>query len=413
MGEQNMHKNLKKIENNELVPSWLFESLVEVDKKKLKEEDAISFILDSKNDYIQEFNQSNPTYKKNRRSKLDFKDIAVVIAYFHSFYNIAPTGADIDDNELYMYLPERGLYTNDETHIMRVIDDLTYDANIKSPSTMRKKIARRISYIVPSMHKQKYPNRIPLKNGLYNTETNELEPFDASVVITNKIGTKYIENPKSNELTKDFDVWFENATNKDENTKELMLQIMHYAILQTREELFGIIFYNEKGTVNNDLFIKLLKRLISEDGYGYISRLNMRDFEKSVLVSRFLNSTLTVGDNVGYERNIDMNRHYRSTIMRNPIYVNRWRKQPISMRYGSANIQVFNLLPFVENLDDPLLDNCLFVSLSDIGLDDDRYDTLYRKAENKTLHEHILHKVLNTSFNNFKEFEKGYPNYDK
>ena len=102
-------------------------------------------------------------------------------------------------------------------------------------------------------------------NGVYNHDTNTLEPFNHEYIFENKIAVKY--NPDAKEPHfKDwsFTQWLKDIAGNDAEKEELLWQIISSAIHCNVNSDLAVFFYSASGQTGKSTMEQLLKNLVGQ-----------------------------------------------------------------------------------------------------------------------------------------------------
>lgn len=107
--------------------------------------------------------------------------------------------------------------------------------------------------------KQHHPKRVPVKNGILNIESKELEPFDPRKIFFNKLNARYdpeAECPKIEEFLEDV------LRSKDD--KKVFYEMLGFCLLKEYKFEKAFIMLGE-GRNGKDKTLELIKRLLSPE----------------------------------------------------------------------------------------------------------------------------------------------------
>ncbi|MDF6480662.1 hypothetical protein NLO56_24875, partial [Escherichia coli] len=95
---------------------------------------------------------------------------------------------DEENTKLAMYQFDEGIYTQNTTIIKRVISYLEPKHN----SNKADEVLYHLTNMVDIKEKTNSPYLIPVKNGVFNRKTKQLESFTPDYIFTSKIDTSYV-----------------------------------------------------------------------------------------------------------------------------------------------------------------------------------------------------------------------------
>ena len=173
-----------------------------------------------------------------------------------------------DTRKLLLY--EEGVYVPAETKVHELIEEKYAEETKKHGVEETIAHLQRANYIDRSKINQ-YINKIPIKNGLFNFLTREIELFDPEHIFTYKLNVDYnpeAKCPKWLEFIKEIVA---------EEDIPLLQEIMGYCLLPAMPFHKMFWFY---GTVRNGkgVVIRTLEDILGKDGCGH---LNLAEFRES------------------------------------------------------------------------------------------------------------------------------------
>ena len=153
--------------------------------------------------YAQALVENNGNEPKN--VKIAIGEYAILLNHVLPLAIITPqskskTPASLTEPIVYMYdfdenSPTYGLYIQNYQLLIKTI----YYACPLETAYTQQQIYRIMTHSIPSVHETSDVNRIPVKNGIFNKETHELEPFSPDYYYLAKIQTDY--NPQATSPT--------------------------------------------------------------------------------------------------------------------------------------------------------------------------------------------------------------------
>lgn len=128
---------------------------------------------------------------------------------------------------------------------------------------------------------------IGVKNGVFNLETKQLEPFSEHLVITSKIDTNYKPTAQSDLL----ESFIRDVSDDNKDIEELLYQMIGYTLYSNNK--FGVAFYlYSNGSNGKSSVMRIINGLVGEEHTSSLSIKELTDkFSKAHLYGSHLNLT--------------------------------------------------------------------------------------------------------------------------
>ncbi|MDY3276719.1 DNA primase family protein [Staphylococcus chromogenes] len=128
---------------------------------------------------------------------------------------------------------------------------------------------------------------IGVKNGVFNLETKQLEPFSEHLVITSTINTNYDPNAQSDLL----ESFIRDVSDDKKDIEALLYQMVGYTLYSNNK--FGVAFYlYSNGSSGKSSFMHIINELVGEEHTTSLSIKELTDkFSKAHLYGSHLNLT--------------------------------------------------------------------------------------------------------------------------
>lgn len=128
---------------------------------------------------------------------------------------------------------------------------------------------------------------IGVKNGVFNLETKQLEPFSQHLVITSKIDTNYKPTAQSDLL----ESFIRDVSDDNKDIEELLYQMIGYTLYSNNK--FGVAFYlYSNGSNGKSSVMHIINGLVGEEHTTSLSIKELTDkFSKAHLYGSHLNLT--------------------------------------------------------------------------------------------------------------------------
>ena len=346
-------------------------------------------------------------HKRNHRivpDRITMLEASILIMYRYTFRNVYTDKGHVS-TQLGMYIADgsnKGIYSTTVEDMEKIIFRIAPMFEIRH----RKEILANIALTVPTVSQTEHPNLVPVNNGVYNKETQELLEFSPDYVFLSKLGTNY--NPDAKKPLYTFsdgvewtpDELFQVASD-DPETEKLLWQVASdfFQPNYTREK--SIFFYSEKGNNGKGTFGTMLESIAGNENVAHLAVDDLNhEFLKESLIGK-------VG-NIAHENNvndyIDNVRDFKALVTGDNITVNRKYEKPITFQFKGTNIQMFNGLPKTKDKSASFYRRLLLIpftrSFTNNGQRPDIKNVFIHKTDVK---EYILMKALQLQFTEYIE----------
>lgn len=321
----------------------------------------------------------------------------VIAKFLLTHIPIIKSGANEDTALLFFYDFSKGIYTSNDDYIKTCIKKI----EIRYKLTKLKDVTEDLRANTRFRKPQRLDYLIAVGNGLFNTKTKTLEPFDPKHFITAKVDTNYNTKALTNyELIKNtyfnFDEWLKSIACNDDEIVTLLWQLINEAINpnKTRRKI-AIMLGN--GTNGKSTFRQMMINLIGD--------INISVSTPHELQSRFGLTSLegkicNYGDEVGTKPLDEMD---KLKSISSGESVNYERKNKDVRNYDFKTLLMFNSneIPPIKDKSDAVLNRLLiipfkanFEGVKDESIKDE-------KLNNKIILEYILYTALHLDFDKF------------
>ena len=321
----------------------------------------------------------------------------VIAKFLLTHIPIIKSGANEDTALLFFYDFSKGIYTSNDDYIKTCIKKI----EIRYKLTKLKDVTEDLRANTRFRKPQRLDYLIAVGNGLFNTKTKELEPFDPKHFITAKVDTNYNIHALTNyELIKNtyfnFDEWLKSIACNDDEIVTLLWQLINEAINpnKTRRKIAIML---GSGTNGKSTFRQMMINLIGD--------INISVSTPHELQSRFGLFSLegkicNYGDEVGTKPLDEMD---KLKSISSGESVNYERKNKDVRNYDFKTLLMFNSneIPPIKDKSDAVLNRLLiipfkanFEGVKDESIKDE-------KLNNKIILEYILYTALHLDFDKF------------
>lgn len=336
----------------------------------------------------------------------------VIAKFLLTHIPIIKSGSNEDTALLFFYDFSKGIYTSNDDYIKTCIKKI----EIRYKLTKLKDVTEDLRANTRFRKPQRLDHLIAVGNGLFNTKTKTLEPFDPKHFITAKVDTNYNIHALTNyELIKNtyfnFDEWLKLIACNDDEIVTLLWQLINEAINpnKTRRKI-AIMLGN--GTNGKSTFRQMMINLIGDTN---ISVSTPHELQSRFGLTSLEGKICNYGDEVG-TRPLDEMDKLKS--ISSGESVNYERKNKDVRNYDFKTLLMFNSneIPPIKDKSDAVLNRLLiipfkanFEGVKDESIKDE-------KLNNKIILEYILYTALHLDFDKFivpEAVQKQLLNYRK
>ena len=345
------------------------ESMTKTDSKIIKANDFMStrtnvqlktirdmrnHVRDITTEYYQELYSEalvNSGGREPKPVKISVGEYAILLLNIIPLALIKPTSkhnepTNIKEPVVYIYdfdetSPTHGLYVPAN----KLLIDIIYNAVPNEDFYFHNRIYKTMIQTIPEVHETSDVNRIFVKNGIYNKETKQLEPFDQNEYRLAKIQTNYNPNATSPVITMPdgvdwtFDNWLDELVDHDSDRLEQMWQIITAALNPGRVYNKCVIFYSRQGNNGKGTLGQVLKNII---GDGLYSSVNIKNFGVRFRTQQLLGKILNIADENPVGAYIDGTDEFKAAITGDDIQIEAKGKDAYPMQVRMLNIQMLN-----------------------------------------------------------------------
>lgn len=237
--------------------------------------------------------------------------------------------------------PTYGLYVPAQDLMMDIIFAAAEDEDVK----FHRRIYETMIQTIPNVNETSDANRIFVKNGIFNKETKQLEPFTQNEYRLAKIQTDYNPNASSPTITMpdglswSFDMWLDELVDHDPDRLTQMWQIITAALNPGRVYNKYVIFYSRQGNNGKGTLGQVLKNII---GDGLYSSVNIKNFGVRFRTQQLLGKIVNIADENPVGAYIDGTDEFKAAITGDDIQIEAKGKDAYPMQVRMLNIQMLN-----------------------------------------------------------------------
>src|SRR5699024_5807850 len=305
---------------------------------------------------------------------------------------------DLEENtRVAMYQPHEGTYTRNTTLIKRVISWLEPNLNNNKAEEVIYHLTNNAEVKEPTVSR----HLIPVKNGVFNLQTKQLEPFSPNHVFTSKISTPYVESPIKPVIDGwDIDKWLSSIACGDKEVVNLLWQVISDSLNGNYSRKKAIFLIGD-GNNGKGTFQELITNLI---GMKNIATLKVNQFEERFQLGILEGKTAVIGDDVPANVYIDDSSNFNSVVTGDIVQVELKNKQPYNTAFRCSVIQSTNGMPKFRNKTNGTIRRVLIVPFNaDFNGTKENFKIKDEYIKDEKVLQYVLHKAINMDFERFDE----------
>lgn len=260
---------------------------------------------------------------------------------------------------LAIYDDESGLYVTDEGLIRSMMTSLNPGLSGRQPEAAME----RLRDLAPLKARTRAARYIPVNNGVFDHQEQELLDFSPEFVFLTKSPVDYVADAQSPIITEpdgttwDFDSWIESLSD-DEGIPQLLWEGLSAVMRPGVRYDQALMPYSPKGRNGKGTYCQVARNLKGEKGYA---SLPISRFDKPFALTPLMHADAIITDEnpVGvFSRELDV---FKSVITGDVFTLERKHKDPYNARFEGVMIQCLNDLPKSSDKSASLTRRQLFV----------------------------------------------------
>lgn len=301
-----------------------------------------------------------------------------------------------DANPLAIYNARKGIYVLNNSFIDSLIKRVDENISINKVEQVKYDL-KNILYTHGKIKElTQNPNKVILANGIYNRETNELEPFTPKFISDRKGATRY--NPKAQHPAyKDnwnFDKWITDDIAENDKGKEFATwQMIANSVYNNENNKMAYTLYDEQSNTGKSTMLLFIKNLVGAEN---TASANLEKLEERFTPSSLVGASVIIGDDNNHGMNLTKSANFKTIVSGDPMQVEEKGKKPMSYSFKTTVLQAMNGFPRFK-IDDGLINrlNIIKFGKSYKGAEIN-YNVKEKYTKDKELLEYILFKALHT-----------------
>lgn len=292
-------------------------------------------------------------------------------------------------NVLHIY--QDGVYSDREEDIERMM--------VKHISSLTR--ARRqetLAYIQLNAKEKNFaPTKyVPVKNGVFNLETWELQDFDPAIITRNKVPVAYVPNAYY-EVT---DKTLSKLAINDKKIRAILEEILGY-ILFRRNEFAATFILTGDGSNGKSSYLKIIRKLVGPEN---TASLDLRELDQRFKTAELFGKLVNIGDDIskGYIKESSV---FKKLSTGETLNVERKGMDPFDMTSYAKLIFSANEMPRINDYSDGLGRRLQIVPFkAKFSPNDADYDPF---ITDKLLSDESMQYILNVALNALKRLLKN------
>lgn len=247
---------------------------------------------------------------------------------------------EADKSLPYFYDLDEGIYVS----FTRTLEQLCLKIEPRAKIAERREAIEYIRLEAPINKLTEDETKIVCNNGIYNTQTQQLEPFSPNYFFTAKIQTNY--NPDAEEpIINGWSVsnWFKEIAGDVPNKLTLLWQLVASTINSNYLQPVAFFLIDDgQGRTGKGTFQELLISLVGLSNYA---SLKFIDFQNDFKLAQAMGSALIIGDDNDPTKFYEDNSNFRTMVTGDPILINPKGLRPYSAQSRALIVQSMNGRP--------------------------------------------------------------------
>ena len=279
----------------------------------------------------------------------------------------------------------------------KLLIDIIYKAAPYEDVYFHRRIYKTMLQTIPEVRETLDVNRIFVKNGIYNKETNQLEEFSKDEYRLAKIQTNYNPQVVSPTITMPdgldwtFDNWLDELVDHDPDRLTQIWQVITAALNPGRVYSKCVIFYSRQGNNGKGTLGQVLKNIIGE---GLYSSINIKNFGVRFRTQQLLGKILNIADENPVGAYIDATDEFKAAITGDDIQIEAKGKDAYPMQVRMLNIQMMNGTLLTKDKSDSIYRRLLIVPFTHTFTGHERPYIKHDYMNRTDVKEYILKRAL-------------------
>lgn len=285
------------------------------------------------------------------------------------------------DGQLHIY--RDGVYKDGlqaiEAEMIKLIPTLT--------ARNRSEVLKYLYLIAPDIKGASGANYIAFNNGIYNLNTDQLEPFNPEVIVTNKIPHNYNYNAYCEVM----DSVLDKISCNDDTIRDLLEEVAGYVFYRRNELRKAFIFIGDKAN-GKSTYLDAISYMVGEDNRTV---LDLKELGDRFRTAELFGKLICAGDDIGDEF-IPNPAVFKKIVSGDPIVVERKGQDPFTLYNYAKPIFSANNIPRIKDKTGAVLDRLVIVPFNaTFSKNDEDYDPYIKyKLRTEEAMEYLIQVAL-------------------
>lgn len=250
------------------------------------------------------------------------------------------------DSQLHIY--QDGVYQDGS----RMLEKAMINIIPTLSSRNRNEVLKYLNIDAPEVKSKASANYIAFKNGIYNLNTDTLEPFSPDIVVKNKISFNYIPGA----YNKTLDSVLDKISCHDDSIRDLLEEMAGYCLYRRNELRKAFILIGDKAN-GKSTFLDCIAFMVGESN---TSALDLKELGDRFRTAELFGKLVNIGDDIGDEF-IPNPAIFKKLVSGDRVTVERKGQDPFDFNNYSKLLFSANNIPRINDKTGAVLDRLVIV----------------------------------------------------
>ena len=250
------------------------------------------------------------------------------------------------DSQLHIY--SDGVYIDGNRQIEKAMIEVIPTLSSRN----RNEVLKYLNIDAPEVKSKASANYIAFKNGIFNLNTDTLEPFNPNVVVKNKIPFNY--NPDAYNET--LDTMLNKISCHDESIRDLLEEMVGYCMYRRNELRKAFILIGDKAN-GKSTYLDCIAYMLGENN---TSALDLKELGDRFRTAELFGKLVNIGDDIGDEF-IPNPAIFKKLVSGDRVTVERKGQDPFDFNNYSKLLFSANNIPRIKDQTGAVLDRLVIV----------------------------------------------------
>lgn len=305
---------------------------------------------------------------------------------------------DEENSRVAVYMPERGIYTQNYMLIKRYISYIAPYLN----NAQKNEVISKLWFDAPIKEPSKESNWVAVNNGLFNLAEKQLYPFSSEHVVTTKIKTDYVENASAPNI----DGWtvdgmYDTLADGDKEITKLLWQVTADIMEpnKTRNKSIWLVG-TMRGNNGKSTLEKAWMEVVGKNNYA---EMTIDEFDQRFRLKSAVGVPLIIGDDV-QNKFIEKSENFNRVVTGDPVYVEAKGVDGFTTELNCTVVQSCNIMPIFKKQGGTERRLLLVPFNHYFKGSNENISVKQDYLERKEVREYILYKALN-EYGEFEDYD--------